>query len=307
MSMPECQNTKPARTFTFERVEVYVTPANEKIIQWWLDRCFPMDSAVPVFFIEVSRAAGEWERLNPDAPVADHCVYVDRTNYRCGKDNDVFYRVVAFDGTTEFVSQPEAMLGVWNKHDFLISRDVVRQEYLMLRKFTGTLGYLLKRRTHGVPCQNPACLDHDLKIPTTTACPNCYGTGFQNGYYNGLPYYIDLSAFSSNKDVTQPIGTTDNRSRLGRAVAYPRVDEYDIWVDADKNKRYVIRGEVERLVEIKGKPLVYKLKLNEISVSNVVYRIPLEQNVPVPEGESSGSPDLPKQGGWQRGISYVEW
>ena len=307
MSQANCQNTKPAKIFTFKRVEVYVTPANETIIQWWLDRCFPMESRVPVFYVEVARAGGEWYRLNPDAPVEDHCVYVDRNKYRCGKDNDVFYRVIAYDGESEYTSTPEATLGVWSKRDYLIARDVVRQEYLMLQKYTGVFGYLLKRRTHGVPCQNSTCLDHDLKIPASTSCPECYGTGFQNGYYNGIPYYIDLSTFTSKKDTQDPIGTIDPRVRLGRAVAYPRVDEYDIWVDGDKNKRYVIRGEVERLVEIKGKPLVYKLRLNELAADANEFQIPLEQNVPVPDGSSSSSPDLPTQGGWKQGISYIQW
>ncbi len=301
----DCVNTKPARTFAFKRVEVYVTPANEKIIQWWMDKCFPVGNPLPVFFVEVARAAGEWERLNPDNPI-DHCVYADQGKYRCSKSSDIFYRVVAFDGTNEYTSAPEATLGVWNEHDYLIARDVVRKEYLLLKRYNGVLGYLLKRRTSGVPCQNPTCLDNDLLIPTTTACPNCFGTGFQNGYYDAIPYYIDLSSFSSGKDTADPIGTIDPRTRLGRCVAYPRVDEYDIWVDGDKNKRYVIR-QVERLVEIRGKPLVYKLKLNELSASSNEYNIPLDQPVPVPEGESSGSPDLPKQGGWRQGISYVEW
>ena len=302
----DCVNTKPARTFTFKQVEVFITPASETIIQWWLDRCFPMNSAQPVFYIEVARAGGEWSRLNPDEPVTNYCVYVDRVKYRCGKDNDIFYRVIASDGVNEFASTPEATLGVWNRHDLLIARDVVRKEYLLLKQYNGTLGYLLKRRNYGVPCSNPNCLDPDLLIPVSDSCPECFGTGFQNGYFNALAYYIDLGAFASSKDVAIPIGTIDSRTRLGRCVAYPRVDEYDIWVDGDKNKRYVIR-EVERLVEIKGKPLVYKLKLNELSVSAAEYRIPLDQPVPVPVGESSGSPELPTQGGWQQGISYVEW
>lgn len=304
--MSDCINTKPATTFTFKKVEVYVTPQGNAIIQWWLDRCFPMASAMPVFYVEIARAGGEWERLNPNDAVVNTCVYVDRNKYRCGKDSDIFYRVVAFDGVNEFFSAPEATLGVWNRHDLLIVRDVVRKEYLVLKQYNGAGGYLLKRRNYGVPCPNPNCLDHDLEVPTSGSCPVCFGTGFQNGYYNALTFYIDLGAFASSKDVTIPIGTLDPQTRLGRCVAYPRVDEYDIWVDADKNKRYVIR-EVERLVELKGKPLVYKLKLNELAASSPEYKVPLEQDVPVPPGQSSSSPDLPTQGGWRQGISYVQW
>ena len=302
----DCQNTKPASIFTFKKIEVYITPSNQTIIQWWLDKCFPMNSTAPVFYIEVAQAAGEWTRLNPDDPVEDHCVYVDNNKYRCGKGNKIFYRIVAFDGVEEYNSKPEAAMGVWNRHDMLIARDVVRKEYLILKQYVGNMGYLLKRRTSGVPCQNPTCLDHDLEIPVSSSCPNCFGTGYQNGYYDAIPYYVDLSAFTTMKDSTVATGTADPRSQLGRAVAYPRVDEYDIWVDGDKNKRYVIR-QVERLVMLRNKPLVYKLKMNELSASQSEYNIPLDQPVPVPEGESSSSPDLPKQGGWRQGISRIQW
>lgn len=304
--MAESLQTKPARTFTFKRVEVYVTPGNFKIIEWSLDRCFPLEDSTPVFYVEVAYGGGEWERLNPDDPVVDQCLYVDEAKYRCGKSSDVFYRVIASDGESEYASKPEATLGVWNTHDWLIARDIIRKEYLQLRKYTGDLGYLLKRRTHGVPCQNPSCLDNDLEIPTTTACPQCFGTGFQNGFYNAIPYWIQRENLATNKDVTDSLGTLDPRSIKGRAVAYPRVDEYDMWVDADTNKRYIVRG-VQRAAEIRGVPLVYMLVLNEVPASDNVFRVPLEQDVPVPEDSSSSAGDPPTQGGWRQGIGYVEW
>lgn len=297
-----CVNTKPKRTFTFKSVEVYVTPSNQVIVEWRMDRCFPLVDSAPVFYVEVARAGGEWTRLNPTEPV-DNCWYVDETKYRCSKDSDIFYRVVASDGAQEYTSHPESVLGVWNRHDMLIARDVVRKEYLLLQRYSGTRGLLLKRRNHGVPCSNPSCLDLDLEIPTSTSCPECFGTGFKNGYYNALVYYIDIGAFVRGKDVQLPVGTVDPRQQLGRAVAYPRVDEYDIWVDADKNKRYVIR-EIEVLVALKNKPLVYKLKLHELPATSVEFEVPLEQAVPVDDPPVEPPPT---QGGWRQGISYTEW
>jgi hypothetical protein len=291
------------KRFAFERVIVTVLPNNQTIIEWMLHPKFTFGTSLPMFYVEYARAGGEWCRLNPDDPVVNLCVYIDSNEYRCNLSNDVYYRVVATDGVTEYNSKPQATLGSLNSRDYRIAREVIRKEYLRLKKYVGAKGYLLKRRNHGVPCQAPGCLDHDLEVPVTSNCPNCFGTGFENGYYNALVFWIDLSGTNSVKDVQLPLGTIDDKQRTGRCVAYPRVDTYDVWVEGDTNKRFNIR-QVQTAVEMRGKPLVYMLELREIPAGSVEYTIPLEQDVPpLPEGESS-VPDKISTEGWRKGITF---
>lgn len=303
MSACPATERRPEKVFTFSRVYVTVTPNGTKLIEWRLSRCFLFPGDILRFYVEVAPSGGEWTRLNPGDPVENSCTYIDTGQYDCAMGNQWFYRVVANDGVTDFHSQPESMYGVWNRHDWLIARDVVRKEYLVLRKFTGTLGYLLKRREYGTPCTNPACLDWDTELPKISNCPLCFGTGFLRGYYDAIPFWIDFSSAESAKDVVQPFGTMDPTTRAGRCVAYPLLDTYDVWVDADKNLRYVIR-KLKTAVEIRSRCLVYTGEFNELPHGRIEYNVPLDQP-PLP-GSSSEAP-APAQGGWREGINYIEW
>ena len=299
--MSDCATMRPARTYTFKRVRVYVTSNDTKVIEWRLDPCFPVAGTNLLFFVEIARSGGEWTRLNPNDPVRDSCVYVDDSWGRCNYDNDIYYRVILSDGVQEYASAPEPIMGVWNRHDWLIARDIVRREYLRLRKFVGVAGWLLKRRNYGVKC--PRCLDYDTQQPSATNCALCFGTGFERGYFNGIPLWVDFSVVEKAKDVAMPLGTVDNVIRPGRCVAYPMVDEYDLWVDGDKNKRYLVR-KLKTVAEVRAQPLVYVGEWHEIPGGRVEYDVPIDQPPPVPPG-SSETP--PTQGGWTEGISYIKW
>lgn len=279
----------------FTGIDVYVTPVGTNLIEWSVNPCFPVPEGTILFYVEVARAAGEWFRLNPDTPVFNECVFVDPSTYKCNTRNDWYYRVIMSIEGEEFVSVPQAALGVWNRHDYLIARDIVRKEYLRLQKFAGTNGQLLKRRITGVVCTE--CVDWDTNQPTSPFCGGCFGTGFENGYYNGVPYMFDLNRTGSFADSNGTTGTNDTRKiRNGvRSVAYPRIDTYDVWVDADKNKRYII-WELDHAEEIRGKPLVYSVQLKELSGNRIEYQIPITQEPP-------DQNPTPTQGGWEDGIT----
>jgi len=289
-----------ATLFAFDRVIVHVLPSNITVVEWEVNRHFIFNNPSLQFFIEVARSAGEFERLNPTAPVINDCMYADTNKYRCNMSNDIYYRVVAFDGVTEYTSHPEATMGVWSYRDLLIAKDVIRKEYVRLKQYIGTSGHLLRRRSHGPRCTE--CVDFDLGEPVSSTCGNCFGTGFEGGYYDAYsPYYLDLSGTTSIKDATVTTGTEDNKTTNARAVAYPRVGTYDIYVVESTNKRYVIRG-VQTLVHIKGKPLVYTLRLQELPAGDVAFNIPLQQSLSAVYGSSS-SPANITDGGWRDGIS----
>ena len=293
-------SSKPARIFAFERVWVTASPDGLKVIEWRLNKSFPLPAGTIEFYVEFARAAGEWTRLNPDSPETNTCVFVDPDPRRCGYANNEFYRVVMVVAGTSYHSTPEPTLGVWNTHDWLIARDVVRKEYLRLKRYAGVLGHLLKRREHGPKCT--ACLDWDTEDVVNTDCAFCYGTGYIGGYYDAIPYYMDLSGSATNRDVRQPFGESDNRKHTGRSVAYPMLNSYDLWVDGDKNKRYIVR-QVEDTVEIKGRPLVYTSELRELPASSTEYSVPLEQDL---TDEIGVAPDSPESAGWRRDIDFIE-
>ena len=290
---------KPARIFTFHRVEVYITPENGKIIQWWMDPRFEFDSPLAGIYIDWARTKGEWTRLNPDAPLQNMCLYLDEDAYRCGVENSVWYRAVAVDTNgKEYASAPAHTYGEMTKRDWLLARDILRKEYLRMRKFAGTFGYLLKLRTHGEKCKE--CFDWDIEEPiAASTCEACYGTGYLNGYYNAIGFYMDLSSVKVGGDTREPFGYEETRIRNARAVAYPWLGSYDIWVHGSANRRYVIRHAVTG-AEMRSIPLVYfPIELRLLPVSDIAYKVPMSQ--PLEPGTQFVSNE-----GWRRGIASEE-
>ena len=293
----------PARIFAFSEVSVYVTPEDSKIVEWRLDRQFKFSNWPLQFFIEWAWPAGDWTRLNPEDPLTNTCFYVDNHKYRCSASDDIYYRVVAYDGVQEYASRPAHTLGQLNRHTWLLARDILRKEYLRLQKFIGTFGYLLRRREHGERC--PVCTEFDIEDPVTSQCPVCYGTGIVYGYYNAYPYWIDLSGTIDRKDVEEPFGVVDNQVRQGRGVAYPRIHAWDLWVHGSANVRFIVRSCTIG-ADLQGVPLIYTpIELRAIPPTGIEYSIPMERGPD--SSSSSGSSTIAEVvQGWRRGIAFEE-
>ena len=285
------------RDFAFKKVFATAFPGGGILVQWWMSNTYPAAVADPVFFIDVATATDNWQRLNT-VPVANACMYVDENQRRCGSSESVYYRVAAYDGVTEHLSPPVQLLGGLLPHDYRIAREIIRKEYLRLKKYSGTAGMLYKRRTSGTRC--PECTDWDIEdSPGKSQCRTCYGTGFVGGYYSGFPFWIDIANDMSNKDVNPPFGVTDLQVRTGRVVAYPVIDTYDMWAQEGTDKRYIIR-KTQDATTLKTWPLVIMLELHGIPFSAIEYTVPEHQEDP----EYTGLPVTSSREGWRTGISY---
>jgi len=281
--------------FPFTRVTASVIPGVGMMVQWWCSVSFDFPTSTPEFFVEYAAATDSWTRLNPDTPVVDNCVFYTQEVPRCTSPANVYVRVVVdVPDSDPLVSRPEKIQGELTDREYAISRDIIRKEYLRLNKYAGTRGTLLKRRTHGQRC--PVCTDWDSEnSPLNSACPVCYGTGYAGGYYSGISYPVDVSPTASARDVNQPFGMTDERSRQGRGVAYPVVETYDMWVQDGTGVRHIIRG-VQPVAVLQTVDLVYMLTMQELPYSAVEYKVPLVAEDPVPGDTREG---------WRPGISYT--
>ena len=269
--------TQPRDIFPFKDVTVSVAPDKSKIIQWTMDCRFRSIEQITGFHVDMSRG-GEWFRIT-EALITDMCLYVDQDKYRCGLRADIYYRVVAVDtALNEYKSKPTHIFQCWkDSAQWRIAREILRKEYLRLMKLpTGVEGMLLKARQHGPKCTE--CIDHDLEESLVECCSNCLGTGFVGGYYDAIPYWLDLSGTASQEAKTATFGVVNNKQRIARAVAYPQVSEYDIWVASKSNLRFVI-NKVESTGETLVVPLVYRLSIAELAQSDEAYNIPFHQDM----------------------------
>lgn len=287
----------PRRDFCFERVDAGIFPDGKFFVQWWVSPTFPF-TTMPVFYVDIATAVDNWQRLD-QVPVINNCVFVGDQLARCGSVDSTYVRVAALDGSTEYLSQPSKFLGELSRHDYTIARDILRKEYLRLKKYSGCEGLLFKRKQSGVKC--PECTDWDVtSSPGKSQCKTCYGTGYVGGYYDGFPFWMDIGNDNSNRDINQPFGTTDMQVRTGRCVAYPTIEPYDMWQQAGTNKRFIIR-KTQATASLKTMVLVYTVELNAIPYSGIEYSVPEHQDtVPYP-----GLPAESSKTGWRSGITYV--
>ncbi len=270
----------------FKNISVVLSPQTKySLVSWDLDPRFSPESGTYTFYVEAGYSAGNWTRLN-STPIINQAYYLDTTSYKYGLIDNVYYRIVLIDNSAEYISVPENASGNLTTREFRIVKNILRQEYERLIDI-GVSGWLLRRRHWGTVCAS--CKDFDLEHQVSKPnCFTCYGTGIVDGYYNAYPYYIEfLGGSKSQIELKPPFGVEDTILRQGRCVSYPLISSFDIWVAANTDTRYIIRT-VQTIAELKERPVIYTVALNEIPAGQIEYSIPLQTS----ESSSSGIESL---------------
>jgi hypothetical protein len=188
----------------------------------------------------------------------------------------VYYRIILTIGDgSSYASEPVDYLNGMSRRNYLRYREIVRREYLRLRKLVGTNGYLLKRRYWGPKCTDPNCLDPDTLAINRPHCPVCYGTGFTGGYFPPIPFYLDVNDASPRVlEQSEQAGTIESENDECRVIAVPAIRNYDVWVAANRNERFIFRG-VKVGAAIDMLPLIILAEPRLLPPGDVVYTIPV--------------------------------
>lgn len=258
----------------FDRLRVWPKIAGGTRVEWTLHPHFS-DPRPHTFQLQFGRTgnpdADDW--TNVGAEVTDDYFADDDTQRVYGKSQWTHYRVVLTTPNGTYASAPQNLLGRLSQRDWLLAREIIRRETLRLQKSAGIEGYLLKRRLFGQSC---TCVDTQTGEVRNAQCPDCYGTGFVNGYYSPSPcFYAELQPHGSRNhlDEGQSRGTVDDEARTpARMLNSPQVHSYDVWVDATTDFRWIIHG-IKSIVEIRGMPIVVMAELRLAPFSHPVYRI----------------------------------
>lgn len=157
----------------------------------------------------------------------------------------------------------------WNHRDWRLAREIVRKETLLLRKKTGSKGWLLKRRWWGDPCLT--CTDTITKSVIDPTCTNCAGTGIIGGYYPPTEYWIAMSPTKRLVKLTADQGLITANSEDARCLAYPVVEPNDVWVQSYTGNRYRIQADIASIARIRGIDLVLNVQLDLLPTSAAVY------------------------------------
>lgn len=255
----------------FDRVVITPHMRGGSTVSWWLDaKRFKVEGPY-IFFLE-------WAE-HPDAdfvqvagPTADS-VLVDSEQRRFSKLPHSVYRVRVNTPIGDYYSASHLVMGNWNRHDYLLARDVIRREYLQLIRYTGTRGVYLARKQWGELCTD--CTDYHTEMVTNSHCAVCYGTGFVGGYHNASQLYLGEDRTAVRGQRKDGIGVVTDQVQIVRAVACPFLTAKDVWVNLDTDERWSIEQKRE-LVAMRGVPLVFGVELRLIEPSSIVYDVALE-------------------------------
>jgi len=268
----------PVCESVFERVVVSHLIKGGTKVMWELLDTF-LDPAPLLFQLQVGTTdnpdADDWE--NVGLPVEDQYVAVDPDQRVWGKTNWTFYRIKLVTAISTYYSTPVGGMGVLNRRDWRLAREILRQRKLIYKWGEAQRGYLLKRRVTGTKCTT--CTDYQTEESLNPDCPSCYGTGFECGYFypmscvwaktNPKGYHVNLDGQR---------GTVNDIVVQSEMLMTELVMEQDVWVNAVTDDRYFVH-EVQHIAEVRGVPLIGMVSLRPIPYSSIIYTIEIPQQL----------------------------
>jgi hypothetical protein len=276
-------NCIPGCELVFDRIWVFSHIIGSTRLEWRLSRNFH-DPGPYVFQLQVGHTANQnaTDWCNVGLAAVDTFYMIDDTQRVYGKTQWTHYRLVLTTPLATYMSTPQPAWGALDHRNWRQARDMVRQERVRLRYMSGQEGYLLKTKLYGPPHQS--CLQWVTGEVTRPQCTVCYGTGIEGGYFDPIPcVYADLNTRTSrdHRDEGQGRGTINDDLRVrARMIAIPQVEERDVWVDQDSDLRWYVH-QVQDLVEVRGVPLVCEVELRLAPFTDVIYKFPIADQVPV--------------------------
>ena len=260
----------------FTRVAVDFLTAGGARVTWELDRT--MVDPLPWYFqLQASQSgvagASDWVDVGPPAG-ADALFLVDDAQRLYGASATLHYRVVLTTPVGAYVSPAANVYGLLTKEQWLRAREVMRKESLVMRRFVGVNGWLLKAKRYGALC---SCVDPTTGEVNNSSDPVCFGTGYVGGYHPPVPlFFANLSnpdayeraAYNEARGTVRPVVVT------GRVVADLPVVSRDAWVQAGSDERYYV-ADVRELVAVGSTPVVYQVTLRLAPRSDVLYALPI--------------------------------
>jgi len=169
---------------------------------------------------------------------------------------------------------------VLDKYERGFVREILRREYLVLRKKGGFEIKVFKRKKPGITEPCPKCRTglNDL-VPLIsdigselTICSYCFGTGLAGGYYPPLKCYANYFSFMTNRvDALEPVRS--NPVSL-YTLNYPSIEVGDlIWIDALGK---MVRVEQTQLITYKGVELKQIIQGKVLMEGHPAYRLSKE-------------------------------
>lgn len=255
----------------FNKVDIYSSVRGVTAIVWDVSPLFAGKTPWTFNVYASLSGAGDWELV--DSVVDSYFVY-DTTVRRFDISPRLHYRVDLVDAdNTTYSSGAYQAAGILSDRDAAIAKEIIRKESVHA-KLAGRCGVLLKRRRWGTKCT--VCLDADTGEVTDANCGTCYGTGFVDGYFLPMDYWITSQSEGPQRRaaLTEPRGATEDNAITVRGINCPWLDSKDVWVASD-DRRYIVQTIKE--ISYRGYPIIFDpIELRLIPATDIVYTVPVE-------------------------------
>ena len=199
------------------------------------------------------------------------CIYVDTERLPWNKSRDVYYKMRVF---TENGHEDTPVVAAGRFHDKTYTPAIngLKSALEIEIKENGRNGYLLKARHWGRRCSR--CADYGTGRPINDHCPECFGTGYKDGYYEAMSLPIIDSA-PQRQQGRSAEDYIESEALSARCLANPVILRGDIWVSTNTNDRYLI-DQVSTTSLYKGIPVVYTMVLKKLPQSDVIFEKDVE-------------------------------
>lgn len=151
----------------------------------------------------------------------------------------------------------------------LIAAEILRQEDMLFREFSGRRCFLFPARTFGPAC---SCFDIVTGRRTRSACKSCFGTGWLGGFMSPVEVFVQIDPFPKHSERSslqerQPGNTT------ARMISFPPVSPGDILVESE-NRRWRVNSvtPTQRLRATVRQEMV----IHEIPKGDIEFAIPVQ-------------------------------
>lgn len=251
--------------------DVNITPNYAKgfAFLWSLHPGFSESAPFEFTVEEAETNEGPWVPISP--LLADTYVWYEDDARIAPKDPSLYFRIRLECGGAVHYSHVVTPYGDMSRREFLIARDIMRQEILQQRKLTGTECVVWRKSVFGPACTK--CTDFVTGEPVTGSCEYCFGTGRNPGYHGPYPIWVTFSVAQRDKGMqNDQTGVNEPYAHNGRVVGTIRLNNDDVIVDTNSDKRYFV-DVVNNVIELRRYPLVQSVTLNQIAVTHVVYRL----------------------------------
>lgn len=220
----------------FTRFDIYNRSRGGTLLSWDIHPLWKHTPPVTFTVLASRSGTGDWLTAGT---VVNNDVFEDLHRWVYGKEVDLHYQIKAVDTASVTVySDVKQALGNFPARFRAIAREMIRKE-LLIAEQDGQCGYLYKRRKWGVKC--PTCLDYDTEQVTSSHCPTCYGTGFIDGYFDPVMYWVRERDDRDSRYFTDlRRGFVNDKVMFVRGINCPWIESNDIWVDFDSDRRHVI-------------------------------------------------------------------